>query len=225
MVKAVQYQGPITPKEAAEGMNAAALNARRLLADARLLFDAGRFPSACSLAILAIEEAGKVSLLRMILVTKDTTLLKKAWRSYRNHCAKNAQWIMPALVRAGARTANDLRPIYDMDSDHTSVLDQIKQLGFYTDTYKQGHWHRPDSGIDENLAREIIHSAGTLIPSRDTTEREMELWVQHVGPVWGTNAAIPAASLAWYKAMRDEGIAEYNLDDVAAFLGVANDLT
>jgi AbiV family abortive infection protein len=45
-------------------MNAAIANAQRLAEDAQLLLDAERFPSAASLAILALEEAGKVIILR-----------------------------------------------------------------------------------------------------------------------------------------------------------------
>jgi len=49
-------------------MNAATRNARRLAADARLLLDAGRLPTAAALATLSIEETGKVSILREIAV-------------------------------------------------------------------------------------------------------------------------------------------------------------
>ena len=45
-------------------MNAARRNARRLAEDAKLLLEAGRYPTATALAVLSIEESGKMSILR-----------------------------------------------------------------------------------------------------------------------------------------------------------------
>ena len=177
------------------------------------------YPSACSLAILAIEEAGKLSLLRMVLLSREPEKLKKAWRAYRDHKAKNAQWIVPDLVRGGARTAEDLKVIFDEKSEHTLVLDTLKQLGFYTDTYKRGLWASPEKSIEEHVAKEIVRAAEILTPKRETTEREMELWVKHVSPHWGAGRA-PAETFEFYKAMNDERLANYNLAEVAAFLGI-----
>ena len=66
-----QYRGRLSPTQIADGMSAAQRNARRLVDDAKLLLDAGRFPSATSLAILSIEESGKTSILRHLSVAKD----------------------------------------------------------------------------------------------------------------------------------------------------------
>jgi AbiV family abortive infection protein len=41
-------------------MNAAARNAARLVSDAEILLGAKRYPSAAALAVLAIEESGKL---------------------------------------------------------------------------------------------------------------------------------------------------------------------
>jgi hypothetical protein len=65
------YRGKLSPKQAAEGMNAAAQNAKRLCEDAQLLFEARKFPTACALAILSIEESGKLPFLREIACVKD----------------------------------------------------------------------------------------------------------------------------------------------------------
>ena len=62
--KLEQWKNTLAVEKIVEGMNAASSNARRLLNDASALFDLERYPSATSLAILAIEEAGKVSILR-----------------------------------------------------------------------------------------------------------------------------------------------------------------
>src|SRR5713101_6953648 len=59
-----QFGGRLSASQIAAGMNAAEDNAARLLADAQLLLNAGRYPTAASVAILCIEEAAKVSILR-----------------------------------------------------------------------------------------------------------------------------------------------------------------
>ena len=64
MMAPKQYRGRLTNRQIAEGMTAAAANARRLLSDAVLLLEAERWPTAAALAILAIEEAGKQAILR-----------------------------------------------------------------------------------------------------------------------------------------------------------------
>ena len=54
-----EYRGSLDPAAVAKGMNAANRNARRLVADAKLLLDGERYPSAAALAALAIEESGQ----------------------------------------------------------------------------------------------------------------------------------------------------------------------
>src|SRR5262245_14331298 len=61
-----QYRGPLSAQQIADGMNGAARNAKRLLEDAITLIKAGRFPTACSVAILSIEESGKLPVLRAL---------------------------------------------------------------------------------------------------------------------------------------------------------------
>ncbi|RYF47290.1 MAG: AbiV family abortive infection protein, partial [Cytophagaceae bacterium] len=50
--------------------------------DAQTLLDAGSYATAASLAALAIEESGKASILRAIVLTVDDKALKLEWRRY-----------------------------------------------------------------------------------------------------------------------------------------------
>jgi hypothetical protein len=86
-VRQVQYAGKLTPQQADEGISAASRNTTRLAADARLLFDHGRYASARALAILAIEENGKIPILHGITAASELEL-KSAWNDYRNHKQK-----------------------------------------------------------------------------------------------------------------------------------------
>jgi len=66
-----QYKGALSTSEITKGINAAIQNAIRLAEDAELLLGNKRYPSATSLAILSIEESGKVTILRGLSVAKD----------------------------------------------------------------------------------------------------------------------------------------------------------
>ena len=123
-----QFQGELNAAQIASGMNTAVRNARRLIDDAKLLLNAGRYPTAVSLAVLSIEESGKVSVLRQIAIAPDEEARKRAWKAYRSHRSKNAAWILPELVAKGADTLESLRLAADPLAEHTAIIDQIKQL-------------------------------------------------------------------------------------------------
>lgn len=158
-----QFRGKLDPAAVAQGINAANSNARRLVKDAKLLLEAHRYPTAAAMAILAIEESGKISILRGLCVAHDSKELTREWRNYRSHTKKNASWILPQLLAAGARQLEDMRPMFDERSDHPDVLDQLKQLAFYTDCLGKGHWSEPSTAIQSGLARALVKTAEILI--------------------------------------------------------------
>lgn len=202
------YKGPLSISQIANGMNAALQNAARLAKDARLLLDSDRLPSAVSLAILSIEEAGKISILRGLPFAKNEQDLKAEWRRYRSHTSKNLKWILPQLVAAGARSLDDMRPLFDEESDHPQLLDQLKQVGFYTDCLgSKAHWSIPDEVIDLDLTKMLVNTAETLSSGALTTEREIALWVEHLGPAWKQNDRhMKQALVDWYGAMQAAGL-------------------
>jgi AbiV family abortive infection protein len=213
------YKGALTPEQAAAGINGAARNARRLLNDAKLLLENGRFPSAASLAALSIEESGKVSILRGLAIARDENERRQHWRDYRSHTKKNVEWILPELAGRGARSLEDLRQIFDESSDHPQVLDQVKQIGLYTDCLGKAHWSEPAEVIEEPLARMLVGTAEILALSRDVTVEEMELWVEHLGPVWGGPFAWTKRALVnWYRAAVTRGLIEGDKDAMERFV-------
>lgn len=202
-----QYRGRLTIEQVAAGMNAATSNAKRLAEDARILLDMDRLPTSASLAALAIEESGKVVILRRFL-TATPEELKGLWREYRSHKKKNLNWILPQLVAAGARRLDDFRPIVDESSDHPAVLDAVKQIGFYTDCFGEAHWSIPAEVVNASLAESLVTTAEFLSPERTVQIRELELWAKHLGPVWNKEPQWMKQALAnWYREMQDEGLA------------------
>ena|SRR5437762_3106144 len=217
-----RYRGPLSLEQVAEGMNAAGRNAKRLCEDAQLLYDSGRYATALALAVLSIEESGKLSLLRGVACATTEERLKEAWKEYRDHRAKNVAWIMGELVAQGAKTLKGLAPIYDKDSDHPALLDVAKQLGLYTDCYGAGHWSEPTAAIDQEFAAHIVRIASVLVPKHETTIREVELWVEHVGKHWGTPQML-GGSVEFERAMQREGLKQYEIGEIEKFFGLTPD--
>ncbi len=183
------YRDRLNAAQIAAGINAASDNAKRLAEDAAFLLDAKRIPTAVSIAILSIEEAGKVSILRSLSVAAVEEDVLAAWKDYRSHVKKNVAWILPQLVASGARKLDDLRPLFDNNSDHPYVLDHLKQIGFYTDCLGKAHWSHPKEIIDEPLAKILVQTAQIFARGVQVTEKEIELWIKHIGPVWKRDPA------------------------------------
>src|SRR5712691_4024848 len=102
-----QYVGFLTPGQASTGIAAAISTARGLLADAELLLENERWQRATALSILAIEEMGKVEILRSILLARGKEEMVAEWRAYRSHVRKNVAWIFVDLFGKGARKLDD----------------------------------------------------------------------------------------------------------------------
>jgi AbiV family abortive infection protein len=168
-------------------MAAAHENAMSLLQDAILLYDNGRYERAAALAILAIEEAGKLAILRMIMLEDDPKILKKGWHDYRRHTSKNTNWIVPEFIQNGARHIEEMRQTVDHESSHRQTLDNLKQLAFYSDVFSDCKWSIPKNVIDKELCETILNVA-KVMASKDktsmTSEEELKLWVKHLKPVW-----------------------------------------
>ena len=213
------YRGPLSAEEIAAGMNAANANALRLVEDAKVLLAAGRVPTAASLAALSIEESGKTSILRQLATATSKDEIASAWKSYRSHTRKNVQWQLSALALAGARRLEEFRPLFDEDSDHPYVLDQVKQLGFYTDCLGNRHWSIPTNVVEEDLARALVQIAALLVGKREIPVKEIELWIEHVGAASKDNLpAMKNALASWYAAMQKAGFRSEGINEMERFI-------
>jgi len=213
------YKGKLALQQIVSGINAAGKNAKRLLADAQTLFDGGSYPTSTALAILSIEESGKISILRELSLAKDEEEISEIWKRYRNHSSKNAHWILSDLVAMGACRLDDLRPIFKEDSDHPYILDQVKQISFYTDCLGKAHWSEPDGIIDKELAKSILAIASIHSRHSDTSIHELELWVKHLGPVWkSTDSTMREALIHWYADMQRHGLKPQGKNDMEHFI-------
>ncbi len=205
--KLSQYHGDLDAAQIAHGMNAARRNARRLADDAKSLYDLTRFPTATTLAILSIEESGKVTILRGLATAPTPELRRQRWKDFRSHRSKNVAWIIPELYMKGARTLESLRLASDSSAEHTALLDKLKQVSLYTDCLGAASWSQPDDAIDEALSRALVTIADILAKGRTITELEIQLWIKHMRPTYGASLERQKISLdTWYAAMKENGL-------------------
>ena len=202
-----KYEGKLSPSQVAEGMNCAYRNAKRLAMDANLLLKAGSYPTAASIAILSIEESGKVVILRKLLIANSEEEVGKCWKEYRTHTKKNLNWILPDLFDKGARKIEDFYLMVDKNSEHPFYLNGVKQLGFYTDCVDNADWLNPEQNVDEEQAKRLVHVAHTLLQGREVSSKELELYVKHMKLVPKDNdELVKQAYINWYKDMQYHGL-------------------
>lgn len=206
MKKSDQYRGRLTSAEIAEGMNVARDNAVRLAKDSRLLFEKERYPSALALAILSIEEAGKESVLRGLAVASNDKELIEHWKDYRSHTKKNAHWLLLDMVSKGARRLEDFLPMFYPNAEHTEMLDSLKQICLYTDSFKRGVWSVPEKVISEKIVRAILHVAEICCQTREITTEEIDLWIHHLKPVWNSTVKRERGLIEFDNEMRRRGL-------------------
>jgi AbiV family abortive infection protein len=197
-------------------MAAARRNATRLAQDAELLLSQGRWASASSLAILSIEESGKIGVLRRLSVVPDARAMSKAWQGYRSHHHKLG---VPIGVDLAGVSLTDPAAIAQAIEDTAKVvknMDVRKQAGFYTDCVPgaggQPLWSEPERMISEEHAREVVYCANLLLTKREVSLREIELFIEHVGPVVGTPKIIDGWR-KWSVAMDSEGLLTETLEE------------
>ena len=162
------------------------INARSLAKESRLLKENGYHARALSLAILALEELGKIPLIcNMILCRKDDAeAWRKAWKEFQSHRFKLGVWTV-----YGKRLLNMLGKGHESEfpSGIEPLADKFKQLGFYTSFFK-GEFILPEEFakdnpewlnyflelLEERIARfEPLH--GSLESSESFTERGIDL--------------------------------------------------
>ncbi|MDX3913862.1 MAG: AbiV family abortive infection protein [Pseudosphingobacterium sp.] len=183
-MKGRQFTQKLSLKLATEISNGAIENAKSLYEDAKLLYDNEKYARAISLAILSIEESGKLSIIRSILLEDDSKEISKLWKSYRRHQDKNSMWIVPELIFKGATKLDDLRKVVDKNSDHFQILDDLKQLCFYSDVFTKGKLSVPKNVANKKVAQSILDIAKINITDVSPTEESLEIWVKHLKPVW-----------------------------------------
>lgn len=143
----------LTDREYRDALRAAVMAARELYADALLLVKHRRYARAAAIAVLAIEEVGKVKVLHRIFHAEHDGARKIAWNEYRRHRAKAAEMITagPGLVD------KDVRSVFSHQAD------ALKQLGLYSNLLKSGDWVHPAEAVNETGALLAVQLACAMV--------------------------------------------------------------
>lgn len=149
----------------AEGMTACFTNAEHLLLESRLLLGGGHVARAVALAVIGIEELGKIPDLHdtyagIVLGDDPASSWKSFWRRFRHHKAKQR-----TMGQYGSKLENEhgiSREVYShlvnwWGEDDYAKLDELKQSCLYVD-FVQSRFLLPDRyeedltiGMDELL--------------------------------------------------------------------------
>lgn len=151
---------PLSNSDYEAATDAAVMAARGLYADALLLFNNGRYARAAGIAILALEEVGKVKVLLRIFQATDEAARKAAWKEFLAHRAKSAE-----MIAAG--------PDYDealVKKGFGEQADLLKQLGFYSNWLESGEWVWPEKVIEAKAAELAVTWAGVMIEQLESYE-------------------------------------------------------
>ena len=85
---------------------------------------------------------------------------------------------------------------------------------------RQKHWSVPSQVIDKEAAEGILRVARILCKHQTYTQKEIELWVKHIKPVWKSSMPeMQAALKAWFNEMLDEGLAKESDIPFEEFVG------
>lgn len=164
----------VTVDEFADGMHFAYRNAKQLVEDARTL--RSQSPArAMALAILAMEEIGKIFLLYEIVISNAGRPVAgtEVARSVRTHSKKQLAFAMYGSHIDPSQFGYET----DVPQEFLNLLDRLKQLGFYVDLTRGGfaapsHFgeaneHLADWAID--AAKERLESLEGLHSSPDSS--------------------------------------------------------
>jgi AbiV family abortive infection protein len=203
--------GSLTADQAAAAMQAARLNALDLMDSAELLYTHKRFSHAASLAILAIEEGGKVPLLQSIFLGfgGDRTRL---WKSYRLHRAKTAS-LNPA-IQARVRATFPETPLaaakeIAQAGPTPSELESNKQRAVYSDCLQVDDafvCHLPRNIDWRQMAWERLCEAQAIVHGlRDYPPEELEVWLRHAEAARAVGGDLRSMLQALHKELLEKG--------------------
>lgn len=214
-----QYFGKLDSEKAAKGMNLAIKNSQRLLEDSEILFKQDRYSSAVALAILSIEESGKLPILRGLTMEDDDKKIAKKWKSFRNHLQKNNLWILPDLASQGANTFDELKVVYSDEAKHPKTLNALKQISIYTEFVGKAKWTYPDVVITKEIAESMLMIAKILCPNKEITALELDLRKEYLKPVLKKDInSIKQAIIDLNEALNNHGLNSYDEDVLYDFI-------
>lgn len=146
---------------AEEGYKKCLGNARSLIDAAKILQSANHHPPACGIAVLALEELGKLNLLGRTVAYPH--LMRSFSKMFRRHPIKQLHFILSCLFHTQKTVGPDaVKSILNRTPKLRMTFDEIKQKGFYVD-YDGGRFIAPEETINRDLAQAVIDNTESMI--------------------------------------------------------------
>ncbi|MFA5014200.1 MAG: AbiV family abortive infection protein [Actinomycetota bacterium] len=173
-----KYNGKLTLEQISKGICSCIENALNIFADAYILKKAKRFPRASSLFLTAMQEAGKVNILKNMLTIspENQKRWKKEWQNFRRHEIKDS---LGQSVEISSEFNNSPGEAFWQQLLYAKYLaparEKIRQLGFYVDyAADDKKWWSPNEITEEMVG--TIESEVVKILFRLKKEEELGLF-------------------------------------------------
>jgi hypothetical protein len=110
--------------------------------------------------------------------------------------------------------------LFSETAEHPHLLDQLKQISFYTDCLGNANWSIPGEVVEESLARSIVATAKLMAGKPTHTEKEITLWIEHPGPAFFSKDIdfMKHALRNWHSAMHANGLRTGDADEMDRFI-------
>lgn len=160
-----RYNDKLTIPEIAAGIEATIANMEALVEAARLLLDAGNAGPAFGLAVMSLEEAGKLHVLRAMCQRGGVpnAQWRKLWASFRSHQYKSSGGLMDSY---SDDVRGDPETVLELALGHAESTDQVeaaRQWSFYVDFDAATRtWNRPPE-FDEQKALDALGTAEAVL--------------------------------------------------------------
>ena len=153
-----KYEGKLSLEEISKGIKFCLENATALLIDAEILFRAKRYPRSLSLLLTAIQEVGKVTILKkMIMISiDDTKSWKKLWSEFKSHPNKDLFGYSNKIsINFSTQPGEAFWHQLLYKKNYASAKEKIRQLSLYSDyiSYEK-RWWSPEE-ITEEIVQQV----------------------------------------------------------------------
>jgi len=155
--------GYLSPKELKEGIDLCVQNIRDIIQECNLLLSNGKAARALALSISAIEEMGKINVLRSInrLPKNKQKLLSLEWKKYFDHQYKSSLGFFQTVPDENRTTIESILLSAFLVREQAAMTEEIRQMALYTGySLKKKKWHSPRI-VDYDSANEYLQKAST----------------------------------------------------------------
>ena len=163
MARFHRYEGPLSKPKTAEAIGLCLKNSDELIQDARLLFTHGRYARAFALAIVSLEEVGKIPMLTRALSfhAMETHQWKHFWKRFRSHVEKRQLTAGLYSISTGSGSAHLILVRWMKERHWEKETEALKQMAFYVDASSRTHVTCPSKLFPKYVASDAINLAST----------------------------------------------------------------